>query len=83
MEKRTTNQVESDDPDWKTLDFEGVRTTNPTLTVTVFDDDWWRKEELGYCDFHFKAGSRTDTCYFSDSTVTLSYTLTCDGEYTP
>lgn len=75
---KITNEVVSNNPSWNTLDFGDVRIVDPYVRVTVYDNDGWRHELLGTCNFNVVAGSNTETknC-FGSSTVTLSYTLTC------
>ncbi|XP_048083862.1 perforin-1-like [Alosa alosa] len=79
---RTTNQVNSDDPDWDELDFGNVQTFSPSLIINVYDKDWWRNESLGSFNFNLKKGSNTEIRSFGSSTVILSYTLTCDDHLT-
>ncbi|XP_076156135.1 perforin-1-like [Alosa pseudoharengus] len=81
-DKKTTNHVNSDDPDWDTLDFGNVNTVISTLTVEVYDEDWWYDQWLGTASFSLRAGSHTETRNFGSSTVILSYTLTCDDHLT-
>ncbi|XP_062378830.1 perforin-1-like [Sardina pilchardus] len=90
-DSKTTEVKFSDDPVWKTLDFGNVYTVGSSMSVEVYDQDWWRNELLGTVHFSLTAGSHTETRSFGSSTVTLSYSLTCDAhlggdlcsQYTP
>ncbi|XP_062379499.1 perforin-1-like [Sardina pilchardus] len=77
VDTKTTEVKISDDPVWRTLDFGNVH-TGSSLTVDVYDVDWWRYEWLGTVHFSLTAGNHTETRGFWYSTITLSYSLTCD-----
>ncbi|XP_062919341.1 perforin-1-like [Mobula hypostoma] len=79
VKAQTSVVYNNNNPQWKTrLDLgEVLATSDLKLTLTVYDEDEFRKEVLGTCAVPLTSGSMDHTCYLKYGKVTYHLSFTC------